>query len=280
MPKTVSVSAIVPTYNNARTIRACFDSLIRNNVNEIIVVDGGSTDETLEIISQYEPTALLKNERGVGKAKDVGWRASKGELILFLDADAKIHDNAASTLQSHLSQADVAGVCCRVACANQQKLIPRLRDFDFQLAYSRAFHDSKIIDCFADPTICGLFKRTALEAVNGFDSRYPYAEDLELLVKMRSHGYRVLMVYEPAVLHFHRETLRSLVMQFYHHGMGRRTLVDETGSEFHAKKNLQEFAADYLENSLRAGVDIFLCYPFYRMLTEWAFFMGYQSRSR
>jgi GT2 family glycosyltransferase len=158
--------------------------------------------------------------------------------------------------------------------------LPRLRDFDFHLTYEEQFRDSDVIDCVADPTICGLFKRKALEAVDGFDLEYPYAEDLRLLQKFRNRGYRVLMVHEPGVYHYHRENYRDVYRQAYNHGVGRRMFMDQTKGRFYSKKDPIRFAILALRNGTKAGLGVLLIYPFYRAFTEAAFLMGYLSGER
>lgn len=83
------ITAIVPAYNEADRIRGVLDVLVSHpRLAEIIVVDDGSTDETENIVCQYD-VFYIKNERNQGKgyAMDKGVKRSKGEIILFVDAD-------------------------------------------------------------------------------------------------------------------------------------------------------------------------------------------------
>jgi len=276
MNQTEKLSAIVPSLNNEETIARCLESLLSNDPDEIILVDGGSNDKTLKIASRFRDVKVVREVKGIGMAKDVGWRTSKSELVLFIDADAYIAPNTVNLLRSYLSSPEIAGVSCRVACANAQKLLPRLRDFDFYLTYREEFSASSVIDCVVDPTICGLFRRSALQDVDGFDLDYPYAEDLKLLQKLREKGYRVLMVHDPPVYHYHREKCLDLSRQIYHHGIGRGILIEETKQQFYGKKNPTRLAMQYLRSGPETGsLGTFLVYPLYRMLTETAFFVGY-----
>ena len=123
--------------------------------------------------------------------------------------------------------------------------------------------------------MCGLFRREALEDVGGFDLNYPYAEDLELLGKLRRKGYRVLMLREPAVAHYHRENYRDLYLQFYGHGFGRGMLIEETRQRFYSGKNPIEFAVKILRSAAKEDPMLLFSYPFYRIFAETAFLMGY-----
>ena len=92
MPK---VSIIVPVYNVEGYIRKCLDSLINQTLDdiEIIVVDDGSTDESINIIQEYENTYpdkiryFKKENGGVATARNFGISHATGEYIAFLDSD-------------------------------------------------------------------------------------------------------------------------------------------------------------------------------------------------
>jgi len=212
-----------------------------------------------------------------GRAREFGWRAAKGRFILFLDADAFLPQiNAVELLLKFFSDSRVAGVTCRVACANLDKILPRLRNIDFRLAYPERFKQIGIIDCISDATMCGIFRGDMLEAVGGFDTAYEYAEDLKLLWKLTSRGYRVLTTYHPAVYHYHREKPRDLLSQFYHHGTGRRILMKEIGKSFHGSRDADEFFRKFIKQV--HGKDL-IDYTFYRLFTEAAFLIGYRRRS-
>lgn len=273
----------MPTYNSERTIQECLASLETNKVKEIIVVDGGSTDRTCEFVSRFARTRTIHRARSATKAREVGWREATAEFVLFIDSDAYLqHPDALELLSKHFSSLQIAGVSCRVACANPEKLLPRLRGIDFQLSYPTDFARKGIMECIANPILCGLFRQEALKAIHGFDSTYDtnrwYAEDLYLLHKLRSKGYRIITVYHPPAFHYHRERLRDVCAQFYHHGQGRRMVMKETDSKFYRKKNINELFKRLATAQMKPRD--FLIYPSYRAIMEAAFLMGYTKACR
>ncbi len=87
---TVSTTIVVPAYNEENGVRVVLEQLFRvlGGTSEVIVVDDGSTDATAEVARQF-PCRLVQHEvnRGKGEALKTGIRHSKGEAVLWLDAD-------------------------------------------------------------------------------------------------------------------------------------------------------------------------------------------------
>lgn len=96
----IKVSVIMPVYNAERTVRRTLDSLLAQTLKEmeIIVVNDGSTDDTVEIVKEYgkkhPKIRLFKQENAyVGAARNRGQREAKGEYIAFIDADDTLSEN-------------------------------------------------------------------------------------------------------------------------------------------------------------------------------------------
>lgn len=88
-----SISVVIPTYNRARTIRCCLDSVAAQTVSpfEIIVVDDFSSDETVKIVNSYDNSRVkcfvLEKNSGAQAARNRGIREAKGTWIAFQDSD-------------------------------------------------------------------------------------------------------------------------------------------------------------------------------------------------
>ena len=90
----VKVSVIIPVYNVEKYLRECIDSILNQTLHELelICVDDGSTDGSLEILQTYEKkdnrvTVLTQHNQGAGAARNKGLQIAKGEYLSFLDAD-------------------------------------------------------------------------------------------------------------------------------------------------------------------------------------------------
>lgn len=90
------ISITVPTYNEEANIGVCLDSICRQSYPkdkiEVIIVDGGSTDRTIEIVQQYPFVTVLSNpERDTHIGKMIGLQAATGEFWTYFDADLQVN---------------------------------------------------------------------------------------------------------------------------------------------------------------------------------------------
>lgn len=87
----ITLSVIIPTYNQALYIGAAIDSVLKQipDYCEVIVVDDGSTDDTQEILNNYHDKIIILQQKnsGIGAARNAGINIAKGKYIGFLDSD-------------------------------------------------------------------------------------------------------------------------------------------------------------------------------------------------
>jgi GT2 family glycosyltransferase len=171
-----ALSVVVCSYNGAKTIRDTLEGLKRLAYPdyEVIVVNDGSTDETPVIAAEYEVELISTENRGLSNARNTGYQAARGEIVAYIDDDAYPDPDWGHYLALTYLDSDFAGV-------GGPNLAPP--------------GDGSIADCVANApggpvhvllsdTVaehipgCNMsFRKSALEAVGGFDPRYRAAGD-------------------------------------------------------------------------------------------------------
>lgn len=103
----VKLSAIVLTLNEEKNIQRCLESLIW--IDEIILVDSGSSDNTKELALKYTDKIFDLKWEGFGKAKEYAKNKASGEWILSIDADEAVSDNLKNEILNKINFADTDG---------------------------------------------------------------------------------------------------------------------------------------------------------------------------
>lgn len=101
------ISIVIPTWNSARTLAGCLDSVFGQTFKdfEVMVVDDGSTDDTRAVLQPYEDRIrlIIQENRGSNPARNRGWHEAKGEYLLFLDSDITLRSGSLEILLQTLN---------------------------------------------------------------------------------------------------------------------------------------------------------------------------------
>jgi len=173
------ISVIIPTLNEQDYIGSLLDSLSNEFVDkvEIIVVDGGSSDGTTEIVSHYQEVMLIASEEGRAIQFNFGAQHSKGEILFFIHADSQLPDRWREQIMDIVNQ----GNCV----AGTFYLKFDKEGFWYHL-YSRLSRINGSIFTYGDQ---GLFvRKTEFMEIGGYPS-LPIMEDYEILFRMRKVGH-------------------------------------------------------------------------------------------
>lgn len=100
------VSIVINNYNYAQFLRASIESALGQTYRnlEVIVVDDGSTDDSVLLLERHylhRIPVLFQNNRGQSAAVNLGFRAARGDIVIFLDSDDLLHPNAVETIAGH-----------------------------------------------------------------------------------------------------------------------------------------------------------------------------------
>jgi glycosyltransferase involved in cell wall biosynthesis len=177
------VSIVTPSLNQGRYIDAAIRSVLEQDYPRIehIVVDGGSTDQTQDVLRRYPHLEWISEpDRGQADAVNKGFRMAKGEIFGWLNADDLYLPGAISAAVAALVETGAAlvhGGWRKIDedGATIQDVRPRAFDYRRQL---------EVENRVAQPG--ALFTREAFESVGGLGERYRYAMDYELWLKLGS----------------------------------------------------------------------------------------------
>jgi len=108
----VQVSIIIPTLNEEELIADCLQSLRNQSFKdfEIIVIDGGSTDRTVEIAKEYTDKVILAPDSKIGEARLIGVKEASGNIIVSTDADTVHPPFWLQNLVRHFNDPEVVAV--------------------------------------------------------------------------------------------------------------------------------------------------------------------------
>ncbi len=221
------VSVVVPVFNGERTLATCLQSLSKQSFDrgafEIIVVDDGSDDASATIADRYGARVIRQSHAGAGAARNVGWRATGSSWIAFTDADCAPSRDWLTRLMAAVRPSDtedvpMLGAAGRTVGFPSQSRASRFVDISGGLDAER--HLSHPRFPFA-PSGNVVYRRDALEAVEGFDARYVSYEACDLHTRLRAFD-KGGFVFEPraVVLHHHRDTWAQFLRQQFSYGKG------------------------------------------------------------
>lgn len=108
----MTLSFIIPALNEEKYIGKCLAAIVPqlNDNDEVIVVDNGSTDQTVAIAHKYGAQVVTEKKKGISNARNTGVLHAKGDIVCFIDADGILSPNWVKLTRTYLDQADVNAV--------------------------------------------------------------------------------------------------------------------------------------------------------------------------
>jgi GT2 family glycosyltransferase len=206
VPLSPCASVVVPVHRIIPRLRGCLEALRAQSERPEIVL---SLDGPVDLAPELAALADLVVEgprTGPAGARNRGWKAASGKLILFTDSDCVPEPGWASALIAGLEEG--ADGCKGVYSRGGVRLIQRLAQVEFEQRYEMLSR-KETID-LVDTYSAG-FRRSALERVGGFDESFPApdSEDVDLSWRLCAAGFHLAFVPGARVEHEHRPTWRA-----------------------------------------------------------------------
>jgi len=232
MPPEPAVTIIVPTLNEEKYIAKALSSLTAETGTldyELIVLDGGSTDQTKAIVEQMatlnprirlEPNPARYQSAAVNRGAIIARPDS--EIIIRADSHAEYPHGFVAGLVRELSERDVASVVVPMRTRGTgflQRGIAAAQNS--RLGNGGSLHRLGRVSRYVEHGHHAAFLRKTFLALGGYDESFTHNEDAEFDIRLRKSGVRLWLGAELAVTYFPRSSLRALARQYFNHGSGR-----------------------------------------------------------
>lgn len=213
------VSLYIPCFNAAGTIRLCLDGVFRQPyaLKEVLVIDDGSTDETVAIASRY-PVRIIRHEtnRGLAAARNTAVRNIDAEFIASLDADCLPRDEWLVFLMKRFDSSKIAGVGGKLLEDSSKSVFDAWRSVHMKQYWEVKKRKPPFL--FGSNTV---FRKEALVKIGLYDEKFNCNyEDVDISTRLKKAKYS--LIYEPkaVVLHLKSDNISSLLDSYWKWHLG------------------------------------------------------------
>ncbi len=236
------ISIIIVNYNVKSYLKKCIDSIFNSISNldfEIVIVDNNSNESIDDLKSEKISVYHMDKNSGFSSAVNFGISKAKKEVLLLLNPDTIIIDDAIEVLYDYvLSDQRIGVVGCKVLNSDGTYQLSSKRSFPYffhSLFYVLDFHklfpklnkynylheeENRTLDVDAVSGSCMIFRKKVLDVVGGFDENFfLYFEDTDFCLRVAEGGYRVVYYPKASIIHHKGKSLelsnRRIKNEFY-----------------------------------------------------------------
>jgi GT2 family glycosyltransferase len=210
------VSIVIPNWNGKKFLSPCLDSLLGQTYRnfEIIVVDNGSKDGSIDLLKERYPQVkllALQHNTGFSFAVNRGIEASSGEYIGLINNDTKVHEQWLDAMVSALkNHNEIGSAACKMLSLDDPTIFDGAGDgLRRGMLPARIGHGEKDIGQFNNQRYvlgaCGgaaLYRKSMLDEIGLFDEDFfAYLEDVDLGLRAQSAGFKCLYIPEAIIYH-------------------------------------------------------------------------------
>lgn len=241
------ISVVMPVYNEEKYIVAALDALFCNTVlpDEVIIADGGSTDNTVELIKQKFPQVKVVDnpKRNAAAGRNVGIKHAKGDIIAFTDGDCIVQNDWIEKIDGAFKIYDIDGLGGKVEVA---KPINYIEEYWGNLAWKliMSFGDEpyivdkcKLNDSFVTANCA--YKRKLLVKLKGFSNWFANnAEDVDLSWRAIADGAKLMYIPNVRVYAHNVTTVKGIAKKSFRNGYSSSKLQKRYGSKVNFDPNI------------------------------------------
>ncbi len=188
------IGAVVVTYNNQETIKATLDSLRVQGIQDVVVTDNASTDNT---VARIKPSYFIQNDQNLGfaAAANQGAKRVNNPYILFLNPDAQLKNSLLPAIEMFAQDPTlgVLGLSLEDSSGNPEAFSYGVEPTLGHLI-TRKFISSPSNPQWVSAGAC-IVRRTTWEELQGFDEQFfMYWEDVDLCRRAREHSWNIALI--------------------------------------------------------------------------------------
>ncbi len=229
------ISIIVPVFNCERTIHDCLESLLNLDYPdyEIIIIDDGSTDNTTKICQSHKRVNVIQIPNGgPSRARNIGVKKAKGEIVAFTDGDCIVHRQWLKELQKGFSSDKIAGVGGnQISPPNETAFGKSVQEtfaiLGFATSYMKPY--TTLTETRHNPSCNSAYQKHIFESIGGFNESLWPGEDVDLDYRLIQNGHTLIRNPEAIVKHYRPQSLSGLCSMMQRYGGATYLLLKKYG---------------------------------------------------
>lgn len=199
LKKNLSVSVVVPAYNEGKTIEQAIIAIFNSdykNIKEVIVVDDASSDNTAEVLKRlskkYLKLKVIRNKKNLGNAarsQNVGLREATGDIVAVIDGDSYPAKEAIRKMIGFFSDEKVGAVTCPILVRNKNTFFAKIQAIEYGIISVTRKLLEFVGAIYVTPGPLALYRKKALDEIDGFDENN-LTQDIEATWHLAAIGWK------------------------------------------------------------------------------------------
>lgn len=261
------ITVLLVAYNEEQYIEKSLLSLINqtypSDKYEIIIIDGMSTDGTLDRIKliakrygKHEIRILTNKKKILASGWNIGIRAAKGDYVARIDAHAEAKNNfiekSVETMMKNPDAVCVGGKLVTISSPNSNDVVSKVLSSPFGVGNSSFRVSDKA--GYADTAVYGLYKKQIFEEVGYFNEKFVRNQDIELHSRITEYGGKFYFNPEIESVYYARNTVKKMAKQAFGNGKWNMILLKNHSTALSLRHMVPFIFVIYLICSLIGGL--------------------------